>query len=58
MDVCQNIKQDIKIILDYVQIKTIFTPNILRIFHNSFILPHLQYRVLSWGFKSDRLFKL
>ena len=32
--------------------------NILRILYNSLILPHLQYCVLSWGFKSDRIFKL
>ena len=26
--------------------------------YNSLILPHLQYCILSWGFKSDRIFKL
>ena len=54
----KNIEQDIKITRDYVQIKTIFTPNILKILYNSLILPHLQYCILSWGFKSDRIFKL
>ena len=29
-----------------------------RILYNSLILPHLQYCVLSWGFKSDRILKL
>ena len=31
---------------------------LLRILYNSLILSHLQYCVLSWGFKSDRIFKL
>ena len=42
----KNIKQDIKITRDYVQIK-----NTLRIFYNSLILPHLQHCVLSWDLK-------
>ena len=43
MGMYKNIKQDVKITRDYVQIKTIFTPNILRILYNSIILSHLQY---------------
>ena len=54
----KNIEQDIKITRDYVQIKKIFTPNILKILYNSLILPHVQYCRLSWGFKSDIIFKL
>ena len=55
----KNIKQDIKITHDYVQIKTFFLPQqVLGILYNSLILPHLQCCILSWGFKSDRLFKL
>ena len=58
MDMYKNIKQDIKITRDYVQTKTILPQNILKILYNSLILPHLQYCILSWGFKSDRIFKL
>ena len=54
----KNIKQDIKITRDYVQTKIILPQNILRILYNSLILPHLQYCILSWGFKSDKIFKL
>ena len=50
--------KDIQITRDYVQIKMVFTQQVLRILYNSLILPHLQYCILSWGFKSDRLFKL
>ena len=58
MDMYKNIEQYIKITRDYVQIKTIFPKNILRILYNSLILPHLRYCELSWGFKSDKIFKL
>ena len=58
MGMYKNIEQDIKITRDYVQIKTIFTQNILKILYNSLVLPHLQYCILSWGFESDRIFKL
>ena len=54
----KNIKQDIKITRDYVQIKTFLPQQVLRILYNSLILPHLQYCILAWGFKSDRLLKL
>ena len=40
------------------KLKQFLPQNILRILYNSLILPHLQYCVLSWGFKSDRIFKL
>ena len=39
--------------------ENIFLPQqVLRILYSSLILPHLQYCILLWGFKSDRLFKL
>ena len=38
--------------------KRFLPQNILKILYNSLILPHLQYCILSWGFKSDRIFKL
>ena len=41
-----------------MQIKTVLPQQVLRILYKSLILPHLQYRILSWGFKSDRLFKV
>ena len=31
---------------------------ILRYIYNALILPHLQYALLTWGFKNNRLFKL
>ena len=56
---CLNISNKIsRLFGDYVQIKTVFTPNILRILYNSLILSRLQYFILSWDFKSDTLFKL
>ena len=59
MNMYKNIKQNIKITRDYVQIKTFFYPKqVLRILYNSLILPHLQYCILSRGFKLDRLLKL
>ena len=30
----------------------------LKLIYNSLILPHIQYGILSWGFKYERLFKL
>ena len=54
----KNIKQDIKITREYVHIKPFLPQQVLRILYNSLILPYLQYCILSWGFKSDRLFKL
>ena len=39
--------------------KLFFLPQqVLRILYNSLILPNLQYCILLWGFKSDRLLKL
>ena len=40
------------------RLKNFLPTNILRIVYNSLILPHLQYSVLSWGFKMGRLDKL
>ena len=40
------------------KLKRFLPQQVLRILFNSLILPHLQYCLLSWGFKSDRLFKL
>ena len=40
------------------KLKRFLPQNILKILYNSLILPHLQYCILSWGFKSDRIFKL
>ena len=40
------------------KLKQFLPQNILRFLYKSLILPHLQYCVLSRGFKSDRLFKL
>ena len=40
------------------KLKRFLPQNILRILYNSLIQPHLQYAVLSWGFKKDRLYKL
>ena len=40
------------------KLKRFLPQNILKILYNSLILPHLQYCMLSWGFKSDRIFKL
>ena len=37
------------------ELKWFLPQNILK---NSLILPHLQYCILSWGFKSDRIFQL
>ena len=40
------------------KLKRFLPQQVLRILYNSLILPHLQNCILSWGFKSDRLFKL
>ena len=40
------------------KLKRFLPQNILKILYNSLILPHLQYCILSWGFKSERIFKL
>ena len=39
------------------KLKRFLPQEMLRISHDSLILPHLQYCRLSWGVKSDRLFK-
>ena len=38
------------------KLKRFLPKNILKILYNSLILPHLQYCILSLGFKSDRIF--
>ena len=40
------------------KLKWLLPQNLLKILYNSLILPHLEYCILSWGFKSDRIFKL
>ena len=40
------------------RLKSFLPTDIRRILYNSLILPHLQYSVLSWGFKMGRLDKL
>ena len=40
------------------RLKKILPAHILRILYNSLILPHLQYSILAWGFKTGRLEKL
>ena len=40
------------------KLKRFLPQNILKILYNSLILSHLQYCILSWGFKSDRILKL
>ena len=40
------------------RLKNFLPTDILRILYNSLLLPHLQYSVLSWGFKMGRLDKL
>ena len=40
------------------RLKNFLPTDILRILYNSLILPHLQYSILSWGFKRGRLEKL
>ena len=40
------------------KLKKSLPQHILLMLYNSLILPHLQYAILCWGFKSSRLFKL
>ena len=40
------------------RLKRYLPTKILRVLYNSLILPHLQYGILSWGFKLSRLSKL
>ena len=40
------------------RLKKFLPPHILRLLYNSLILPHLQYALLTWGFKNSRLSKL
>ena len=40
------------------RLKNYLANDILRILYDSLILPHLQYSILSWGFKRGRLEKL
>ena len=40
------------------RLKNFLPTDTLRILYNSLILPHLQYSILSWGFKRGRLEKL
>ena len=40
------------------RLKNFLPTHVLRIFYDSMILPHLQYSILSWGFKTGRLDKL
>ena len=40
------------------RLKRYLPSHILRILYNSLVLPHLQYAVLAWGFKNNRLTKL
>ena len=40
------------------RLKNFLPTHVLRILYNSMILPHLQYSILSWGFKPGRLDKL
>ena len=41
-----------------VKLKRFLPQNILKILYNSLILPHPQYCILSWGFKSGTILKL
>ena len=40
------------------KVKRYLPKHILRLLYNSLILPHLQYSVLAWGSKNNRLVKL
>ena len=40
------------------KLKRFLPQQVLRILYNSLILPHLQYCILTWGFKSDKLFRV
>ena len=55
----QKISNKIARTLDIIcRLKNFLPTDILRILYDSLILPHLQYSVLSWGFKMGRLDKL
>ena len=40
------------------RIKRFLPTYALKLMYNSLILPHLQYSILTWGYKADRLIKL
>ena len=40
------------------KLKNFLPTYILKLVYNSLILPHLQYAILTWGFKQKRLFRL
>ena len=40
------------------RLKNFLPGHILRMLYNSLVLPHLQYSILTWGFKASRLKKL
>ena len=40
------------------KLKNILPENIKLVLYNSLILPHINYGILSWGYKYDRIFKL
>ena len=40
------------------RLKRFLPRNILRLLYNSLILPHLQYCIMIWGYKSSRVAKL
>ena len=40
------------------RLKNFLPGHILRMLYNSLVLPHLQYSILTWGFKASRLEKL
>lgn len=40
------------------RLKRFLPQSILKMIYNSLVLPHLQYSILCWGFKQNRIFKL
>ena len=40
------------------RMKHFLPQHILQLLYNSLVLPHLQYGILCWGYKTSRLFKL
>ena len=40
------------------KLKCFLPTNIKIILYNSLMLPHLNYRIMAWGFKCDRISKL
>ena len=55
----QNIFNKISRILDIMgRLKKFLPINILILMYNSLVLPHLQFGILTWGFKLGRLDKL